>query len=120
MQEVKEENTGENTITPRKTNINYIDNIGIHRLFKKINIFQTRQLSFFFKRRHRPLFVSRSALQVTGSMVAFAKLQGLVGGNASIPGGNVRDPAGQWRVDWFLGGFWLVDWLFWLVSELVG
>ena len=32
---------------------------------------------------------AEAGAEVTGSVVAFAKLQGLVGGNASIPGGNV-------------------------------
>ena len=37
-------------------------------------------------------------MEVTGSMVAFAKLQGLVGGNAAVPGGNVPWPLGGWLV----------------------
>eukprot|EP00438_Fugacium_kawagutii_P033223 Skav231044 [mRNA] locus=scaffold446:243817:254709:+ [translate_table: standard] len=38
------------------------------------------------------------SLNVTGSMVAFAKLQGLVGGNAAVPGGNVGE-AQEWNAN---------------------
>jgi len=40
--------------------------------------------------------------EVTGSVVAFAKLQGLVGGNAAIPGGNVAWTGRRW-LWWFDG-----------------